>query len=74
MSPDELRKCAEAIRQVDAIFRLEGFEPGVQHRLMDEALLSGRLTPAQLIGQMVEHVKLHESLDGFMPAPGPSCL
>lgn len=72
MIPDQRLRLAEVIRQIDAIFRLEGFEPTAQHRMMDEALLSGCLTPAHLIEQMRGYVLQYGSLEGFIPVAVPS--
>lgn len=66
MTPDERLKCEEYIRQVDAIFRLEGFEPTAMERAMDAAVLAGRVTTSQIIKEMREYIMQHKTLDGFI--------
>lgn len=66
MTPDERCQLAEVMRQVDAIFRLEDFEPTAAHHAMDAAVLAGRITTAQLIEEMREHVMQHKTMDGFI--------
>lgn len=56
---------AEAMKQVDAIFALEGFQPDSLSMAIDEAVLSGRITNGQAADEMVSYAKEHKSLDGF---------
>lgn len=62
---DEARM-REAMQQRDAIFRLEGFEPDAEARVMDAAILAGRVTVKQLGDELVAYAKQHKSLDGFI--------
>jgi hypothetical protein len=56
----------ENIRQVDAIFQLEGFEPTDQTRAIDAAVLAGRVTRAQVSDELVAYAKEHKSVEGFI--------
>ena len=56
---------AEAMKQVDAIFALEGFQPDALSMAIDAAVLSGRVTNGQAADEMVLYAKEHKSLDGF---------
>jgi hypothetical protein len=62
-SPERLQ---EAIRQTDAIFAFEGFEPTEQSRAINAAVLSGRVTHAQAIAEMVEYFSTHKKVDHFI--------
>lgn len=61
-----LEKLREAIRQTDAIFALEGFEPTAQYRAINEAVLAGRVTNAQVIAEMVDYFSTQKKVDGFL--------
>jgi hypothetical protein len=56
----------ESIRQTDAIFALEGFEPDAQGRAIDAAVLAGRVTNAQAADELVAYVKEHKTAEGFV--------
>lgn len=62
---DEARM-REAMRQRDAIFRFEGFEPTDITRAVDAAVLAGRVTNKQAGDEMVAYAKQHKTLDGFI--------
>ena len=66
MTPEERSRILEAIEQVDAIFALEGFEKTEQCRKIDEAVLDGRVTRAQVIEEMREYAMEHKTTDGFV--------
>jgi predicted RNA-binding protein with PIN domain len=66
MTTSEKEKIQEAIKQADAIFALEGFEPTEQIRAIDAAVLAGRVTRTQATQEMVEYVKEHKTTDGFI--------
>ena len=66
MTPDERERLREVMRQIDAIFRLEGLEPTAMDRAMDAAVLAGRVTTAQVIKEMREYVMQYKSMDGFI--------
>lgn len=66
MTDNEIAKIKEIIKQRDAIFRLEGFEPTDQTRAIDAAVLAGRVTNAQVIKEMVAFAKQHKTTDGFI--------
>lgn len=62
----EKLKMRETIKQVDAIFALEGFEKTEQSRKIDEAVLSGRVSRQQVIDEMLIYVKEHKTTRGFI--------
>jgi hypothetical protein len=66
MTEEEIARIKDAIKQTDAIFRLEGFEPTDQSRAIDTAILAGRVTNAQVIDELVEYAKQHKTTDGFI--------
>jgi len=66
MTDSEIAKIKAAIKQTDAIFALEGFEPTAQTRAIDAAVLAGRVTNAQVVEEMVEFAKKHKTTDGFI--------
>jgi hypothetical protein len=55
-----------AITQVDAIFRLEGFEPSDSILETDRVVLAGLGTYAESAQLLIEYVKLHKTADGFI--------
>lgn len=62
----EKAEMREVIKQVDAIFALEGFEKTEQSRKIDEAILAGRVFNQQVIDEMIAYVKEHKTTDGFI--------
>jgi len=66
MTDSEIARIKDAIKQTDAIFALEGFEPTDQTRAIDAAVLAGRVTNAQAVEEMVEFAKKHKTTDGFI--------
>lgn len=48
LTETEKSKMRETIKQVDAIFTLEGFEKTEQNRKIDDAVLSGRVSRQQV--------------------------
>lgn len=66
LSDAEAAQLREVFRQVDAIFRLEGFEPDEVERAIDAAVLAGRVTNQQVAEEMVAYAKQHKCLDGFI--------
>jgi hypothetical protein len=63
---EELVRIKDAIKQTDAIFALEGFEPTEQTRAIDASVLAGRVTRSQVITEMVEYAKQYKTTDGFI--------
>ncbi len=51
--------------QRDAIFALESFHPTEQTKQIDLAVLSGRVSNAQAIDEMLHYIAQHHSLVGF---------
>lgn len=62
----DILKMRKAIKQVDAIFALEGFTPNAQERAIDEAVLAGRVTNAQVVSELVEYARVNKSMNGFI--------
>ena len=62
----EKAEMREVIKQVDAIFALEGFEKIEQSRKIDEAILAGRGYNQRVIDEMIAYVKEHKTTDGFI--------
>ena len=56
----------EAMAQTDAIFALEGFEPTPESRVVNAAILEGRVTIPQLIAEMSGYVREHKTMSGFI--------
>ncbi len=52
--------------QVDAIHRLEGFEPTELQKRVRIAILEGRVTSAQAAKEMSAYAAEHHTLDGFL--------
>ena len=46
MDAAERTRMAKAIRQTEAIFALDGFEPTPHSKAINEAMLEGRVTPS----------------------------
>ncbi|MDR0578088.1 MAG: antitoxin VbhA family protein [Candidatus Accumulibacter sp.] len=66
MTPAEVERIKDAIKQTDAIFALEGFEPTDEIRAIDAAVLAGRVTRAQVIEEMRDFAMQHKTTDGFI--------
>lgn len=66
MTDSEIEKIKDAIKQTDAIFALEGFEPTEQKRAIDAAVLAGYITRAEVIEEMREYVIQHKTTKGFI--------
>ena len=52
--------------QVDAIHRLEGFEPTQLQKRLRKAILDGRVTSAQAAKEMSAYAAEHRTLEGFL--------
>jgi hypothetical protein len=65
MTEAEIKELNDAIKQTDAIFALEGFEPTEQIHGIRAAVLAGRATYPQAIKKMCEYVTQNKTLDGF---------
>ncbi len=66
MTPEKQAEMKEAIRQVDAIFALEGFYPTEQIRIIDAALVAGRVTATQAVEELAAYVREHKTMKGFL--------
>jgi len=66
LTPEEVATMIESIRQRDAIFAFEGFEPDAQRRAIDAALLAGRITNDQVVEEMIAYAKEHKTVRGFI--------
>lgn len=56
----------ESIRQTDAIFALEGFEPTQDTKAIDAAVIAGRVTRSQVAQELVAYATQHKTLNGFV--------
>ena len=56
----------KAMAQTDAIFALEGFEPTPETRVINAAVLDGRVTFAQVIAEVCAYVREHKTMNGFI--------
>ena len=56
----------DVFAQVDAIHRLEGFEPTELQKRVRIAILEGRVTSAQAAKEMSAYAAEHHTLDGFL--------
>ncbi len=61
----EQTRYTEACLQTAAIFALEGFEPTLQSRAMNEAVLKGKATPEQVKLELVNYIKQYKTTKGF---------
>lgn len=66
MDAAERARMAEAIRQTEAIFALDGFDPTPDSRAINEAILDGRVTPSQMIAELKAYLREHKTMDGFV--------
>jgi len=62
----ERQRMLDVFAQSDAIHRLEGFEPTELVRQLDQAVLDGLTTNAQIAREMQAYVTEFRSLDGFL--------
>ena len=60
------RQMLDVFEQVDAIHRIEGFEPTELQRRVRAAILEGRVTSAQAAAQMSAFAAEHHTLEGFL--------
>ena len=56
----------KAMAQTDAIFAPEGFEPTPETRVINAAVLDGRVTFAQVIAEVCAYVREHKTMNGFI--------
>jgi vacuolar-type H+-ATPase subunit I/STV1 len=66
MTDTEVKAMQDAFAQTDAIFALEGFEPTEQIHAIRAAVLSGRVTHAQVVEEMRDYAMQHKTTDGFI--------
>lgn len=66
LTPEEQATIRDAIKQTDAIFALEGFEPTEEKRSIDAAVLAGRVTFTQVAEEMRDYAMQHKTTDGFI--------
>ena len=64
------QRTLDAIRQADAIMALEGFQPTDEMKnemkIVQNAVLAGRVTFRQVADEMRDYVYLHKTIDGFI--------
>lgn len=66
LTPIQIEKMQEAIRQTDAIFALEGFKPTDEIRAINAAVLAGRVTRGQVAEEMRDYAMQYKTTDGFI--------
>lgn len=62
----ERARVLDAIAQSDAIHRLEGFEPTELRQELDQAVLDGLATNAQIAEELQAYITAHRTTDGFL--------
>lgn len=62
----ERRRMLDVFAQSDAIHRLEGFESTALGRALDQAVLDGLATNAQIAEELRQYIIAHRSTDGFL--------
>jgi hypothetical protein len=66
MTPEERQNILDAIKQTDAIFALEGFQPTDDIKTIDTAVLAGRVSFSQAAGELAAYIEKHKTTDGFL--------
>jgi len=66
LTPAEVENIEEAIRQKDAIWALEGFQPTDEIRAVEAAVLAGRITFGQAAEEMRDYAMEHKTMSGFI--------
>ena len=66
LTPEERASYAATIRQVQAVFALEGMEPSEQDKGVIAAILAGRVSPEQAREESLAYITEHKTLDGFI--------
>lgn len=62
----ERQRMLEVFAQSDAIHRLEGFEPTELVKALDQAVLDGLATNAQIAEELQAYITAHRTTDGFL--------
>jgi glycerol-3-phosphate cytidylyltransferase-like family protein len=66
MSEEDRARHLEAIKFVESVFRLEGFEPTECMNAIDRAVLAGVGDYEDAVQEMIAYAKEHKSADGFV--------
>jgi hypothetical protein len=66
MTEEQKQRYIKACEQTDAIFKLEGFEPDEEKKIIREAVIDGRITLTQVIKERIEYIKINGSSNGFI--------
>lgn len=66
MTPEEKEQWIVASKEAKAILALEGLYPSEIDNEIEKAVLDGRITHSDAINEMLEYVKKHQKLDGFL--------
>jgi len=66
ISDEERARLLEAIKFVDSVFRLEGFEPTAAIKAVDKAVLAGVGDYDEAAAEIIAYAKEHKSIDGFV--------
>lgn len=62
----ERARALDVIAQSDAINRLEGFEPTELRKALDQVVLDGLSTHAQIAEELEAYITAHRTTDGFL--------
>ena len=66
LTDEETARHLEAIKFVDSVFRLEGFEPTAAIKAVDEAVLAGVGDYEDAAQEIIAYAKEHKIIDGFV--------
>jgi hypothetical protein len=62
----ERARALDVIAQSDVIHRFEGFEPTELVKQLDQAVLDGLATHAQIAAKLEEYITKHRTTEGFL--------
>lgn len=66
MTAADKEKILKNIKQIDAIFAFEGFTPSQSVIDTDRAVLAGVGSYAESTRELIDYVKKHKSVEGFI--------
>ena len=66
VSEEERTRLLEASKFVDAVFRLEGFEPTAAMTAIRKAVLAGVGDYEDAVQEIIAYAKEHKSVEGFV--------
>ena len=62
----ERQRMVDVFAQSDAIHRLEGFVPTVLRKVLDQAVLDGLVTNAEIARELRAYIIAHRTTNGFL--------